>query len=1581
MDTTGDTRTRTRRRGWRAFVLVAALSVVASSLIAVGSPQSATAAGSSCGPTINPIVCENSKPGTNPSVWDISGAGDPSIQGFATDISVNAGARIDFKIDTNAKAYTVDIYRTGWYQGLGARFIQTVPVTATLPQTQPQCISDQTTELYDCGTWGVSSSWNVPSTAVSGVYIALLTRKDTGGQSHIIFVVRNDGNHSDVVFQTSDPTWQAYNTYGGSSFYQGGGPGRAFKLSYNRPFATRNWQGGRDFYFSSEFATVRFLERNGYDTSYLAGVDSDRHGAELLNHKVFLSVGHDEYWSAAQRANVTAARDAGVNLQFLTGNEVYWHTRYEPSVDGASTPYRTLVTYKETWANGKIDPATEWTGTWRDPRFATAAQGAGIPENALTGTMYYVNNSDLPVTVNSDEGKLRIWRNTSLASLASGASAQLAPHTVGYESDEVTDNGFQPQGLVTMSTTTGPTAEYLTDYGNTVVPGTTVHHISMYKAASGALVFAAGSVQWGWGLDQTHDGNGAPADSRMQQAQVNLLADMGAQPATLMSGLTAAVKTTDTTPPTTVITSPTEGQAEVQGSTVTVTGTASDVGGQVAGVEVSTDGGTTWHSATGRTQWTYTYVQQGLSAATILARGIDDSGNFSATGTTRNLTVSGPASVFGSAVPKTPASSDPGAVELGLRFSPASDGFITGVRFYKGTGNSGTHTGSLWDATGKRLATVTFTNESASGWQAATFFSAVAVTAGAKYTISYSAPSGHYSYDEIYWPYRARPSTPLTVASGVGANAPGVFGSMGTFPTGTFHEANYYVDALFEKIDKSLIKVSPINPVDGSSSASLTGPISAQFSRSVSSTTVVFTVKDPSGAVVGGTAGYADATRTASFTPSAALSASTRYTVAVSATDANGIGLDSTSTWSFTTQAADLPEGVCPCTLYPESARPALPLAGDATPVTLGTRFTVDVAGKATGVRYFKGAGAVGTRTGSLWAADGTLLASATFTNESTSGWQQATFSSPVTLAANQQYTVGYSAPQGGYAVDPGAFSTAVQRGPIHVAPNGGVFTYSSGAPTSTTSSSYFADVSFTKAAAPPTVLSTSPAVGSNNAAPGTTISAVFSSAIATGFTGTVTADGTAVAGAWALSSDAKTATFTPQNPLPAGALVATSLTGVVGTNGAAAQDTGWSFSVAGDGTTLTHMFFNGQTPQVSSATGDTSSVELGLSFTTSAPGSVTGVRFYKGSGNTGTHVGTLWGPSGQQLAQVTFTGETGTGWQRASFSTPVHIDPGSTYTISYLAPRGGYAYTPQVFTSPVTSGPLTALSPGNGLYRYGSGGVMPNASWNSTSYFVDVEFVADPVVTATTPANGATAVDVGTTASVSFDQDVAGKSPTIEVAGPGGAVAGATSYVASTHTLTFTPQASLGYLTTYTVTAKLGGTVAGTWSFRTAQQSGAATPQTFFGNETPAAPTTADGTPVEVGTAFTVAQNAQVTAIRFYKETGNSGTHRGTLWSPAGQALAQVTFSNETASGWQTAQLSTPVAVTPGQTYLVSVFDPNGKFSFTGGYFASDMTRGILTAPGGSNGRYLYAPNGGMPASSYNSASYFVDAEVVPAP
>ena len=164
----------------------------------------------------------------------MSGVGDPTIQGFATDISVNRGSTISFKISTNASAYRIDIYRLGYYGGRGARKVATINPSVSLPQTQPAFVRDVSTGLVDCGNWAVSASWAVPSSAVSGVYIARPVRTDTGGASHIIFIVRDDAGTSNMLFQTSDLTWHAYNLFGGANFYRGNGPvagGRCRKVS------------------------------------------------------------------------------------------------------------------------------------------------------------------------------------------------------------------------------------------------------------------------------------------------------------------------------------------------------------------------------------------------------------------------------------------------------------------------------------------------------------------------------------------------------------------------------------------------------------------------------------------------------------------------------------------------------------------------------------------------------------------------------------------------------------------------------------------------------------------------------------------------------------------------------------------------------------------------------------------------------------------------------------------------------------------------------------------------------------------------------------------------------------------------------------------------------------------------------------------------------------------------------------------------------------------------------------------------------------------------------------------------------
>ena len=228
-------------------------------------------------------------------------------------------------------------------------------------QNQPACNTNTVTGLVDCGNWGVSATWSVPTTVVSGVYFAHITRTDkTSDENQIPFVVTNNASTSDVVMMTSDETWQAYNDWGGYSLYTGDAtgspwcctvldPGRAVQVSYNRPFATRfDTPGGEDYFFYAEFPMIEFLEENGYNVTYVSQSNVSAPGAPsmLEQHKILLTAGHSEYFDAGDRTNITAARNAGVNLAFFSGNLMWWKTRWAASQYN-NEANRTLVTYKE----------------------------------------------------------------------------------------------------------------------------------------------------------------------------------------------------------------------------------------------------------------------------------------------------------------------------------------------------------------------------------------------------------------------------------------------------------------------------------------------------------------------------------------------------------------------------------------------------------------------------------------------------------------------------------------------------------------------------------------------------------------------------------------------------------------------------------------------------------------------------------------------------------------------------------------------------------------------------------------------------------------------------------------------------------------------------------------------------------------------------------------------------------------------------------------------------------------------------------------------------------------------------------
>jgi uncharacterized protein DUF4082/Big-like domain-containing protein len=635
-------------------------------------------------------------------------------------------------------------------------------------------------------------------------------------------------------------------------------------------------------------------------------------------------------------------------------------------------------------------------------------------------------------------------------------------------------------------------------------------------------------------------------------------------------------------------------------------------------------------------------------------------------------------------------------------------------------------------------------------------------------------------------------------------------------------------------------------PADGATAVPADAAVTATFDRAMDPASITgqsFVLRDASNAAVAATVTYDGASRTATLTPIANLAAGGAYTAQLTTVvrASDGTPLASATSWSFT--AADCPCSLMGTSLTPQSKNLAVQDGRSGTgPFTyeMGTKITVGQTMKLTAIRFYKDAGETGTHVGRLWSSTGSQLASVTFANETASGWQQQTLSSPVTLSANTTYTVSVGL-NAKFVMTTGGLSAQLTSGPLKsVVGQNGVYGNAAGTfPTSSwQSSNYFVDavVASPTAQNTPQVSARTPVAGATNVDPGTTVTATFatgmdsSSITASTFT-LQTAGGTAVPASVAYNSSTRTATLTPTNalqtgtsytarlttgirsddatPLPAAVtwsfstttVVAPSVTSTSPAAGATAvgvtQPVQATFSVSLDPTTINGQTFTLSGPSgavaasvtyddttrtatlnpsaslssattytatvstgVKSATGQalgspktwsftTSSCpcqmmpdtltpqygsldtrdgrpapgpwtyELGTKFQVSSPVSLTAVRFYKPAAETGTHVGTLWTASGQVVAQVTFTGETASGWQQQVLSTPVSLTPGVTYVVS-VGFNVRFVSTTNGLRNALSSGPLSSVADGqNGVYG-AAAGVFPTGSWSSSNYFVD---------------------------------------------------------------------------------------------------------------------------------------------------------------------------------------------------------------------------------------------------------------------
>ncbi|MBA3914218.1 MAG: DUF4082 domain-containing protein [Acidobacteriales bacterium] len=398
-----------------------------------------------------------------------------------------------------------------------------------------------------------------------------------------------------------------------------------------------------------------------------------------------------------------------------------------------------------------------------------------------------------------------------------------------------------------------------------------------------------------------------------------------------------------------------------------------------------------------------------------------------------------------------------------------------------------------------------------------------------------------------------------------------------------------------------------------------------------------------------------------------------------------------------------------------------------------------------------------------------------------------------------------------------------------------------------------------------------------------------------------------------------------------------------------------------------TQSVFTTQTP-ASSNINEQTSYELGMRFSSDQAGEIAAIRFWKDANESGTHVGHIWASNGGELANITFTGESASGWQVAYLTTPVSIAPNTIYTVSvninvsYVSTVGGLANL-------ITNGPLTTVADGNNGV-FGTIGTFPTSSSQSQNYFRDVLFIPTgkcqrpQAPTGVVPSPGVSLVNLAWSATPGATSFTVKRSTT---SGSGYRV-----IATGLGTSTYTDNTGLRNGTTYYYVV----TAANSCGQSSNSDEVSATPErsfngtSLFTTQTPAAAYT-DG-PWELGMKFQTSRAGKVISIRYYKVAGESGVHTGNLWDASGNLLGTAVFGAETASGWQTANLANPVSLAANTTYIVSV-NSNLMYGATNQELATTISNPPLSSVAdGDNG--VYTVPGAFPTLTYQNSNYYRD-------
>ena len=541
--------------------------------------------------------------------WQLENpATNREVEGFASQNSINKGETINFYINTNSEYLKISVFRMGWYDGKGASQINNSTIIKGNRQSIPS--PNEVTGLISCN-WINPYELKTDSKWTSGIYLVKLEEQEQKKQSYIIFVVRDDEAVADILFQLPVTTYQAYNYWGGKCLYNHGSGSltdwgavsgeKAKKVSFDRPYAISNnpkaayGMGAGDFLTNTrpvtthnypissagwDYNMLRWLEKNDYNVKYCTNIDIHTNPNIYSKIKIFLSNGHDEYWSYEMRKNLTDARDKGTNLAFFSSNTMYWQIRLEEN-QLTEQINRVIVCYKEK----RLDPIQSEKSTinFEDiPELGSQAKLIGVQYYAdpVLGDIQ-ISNPDHWIFKNSGVKKgtklkgllgyeidgvskdspdnITILASTKCRKVNSGSK-----FIINHMIRKITNPIFQFTArflnlnkkitniqrilvlsiITTISTLIGSIiSEVIILIGYTValilltiwflklkLTKKYESNMTIYNANNGSLIFATGSMQWSWGLDNYNVPN-LRNDFTSKSAEIitrNLLKNFGA---------------------------------------------------------------------------------------------------------------------------------------------------------------------------------------------------------------------------------------------------------------------------------------------------------------------------------------------------------------------------------------------------------------------------------------------------------------------------------------------------------------------------------------------------------------------------------------------------------------------------------------------------------------------------------------------------------------------------------------------------------------------------------------------------------------------------------------------------------------------------------------------------------------------------------------------------------------------------------------------------------------------------------------------------------------------------------------------